>query len=274
MKKSFTILIIAVVLILAASLTKDIIVKISIERGVELVTGLKLGIRSISVGIFKPVVHIKYIRLTNPRRFIDRTMIDMPEIYVHYDLPAIMAGNIHLPEMRLVLREFIVVKNSKGELNLDALRPVQAQKRGRTVSRRTAGRAPGIKIDRLVLSIGKVVYKDYTRPGPPDVREFNIDLNESYTDIDDLRVLTNLIVVKALTNTSIAALANFDLNGLQSTIGGTLATAHKLASGAASAAQDAVMSTGETARQGALEAAKKAQDAARQAADAVKDIFR
>ncbi|MBU0881139.1 MAG: AsmA family protein, partial [Candidatus Omnitrophica bacterium] len=145
-----------VIIIFVAAFAKDAIIKVSVEKGVELVTGLKLSVGGLHVGIIKPVVSIKNLKLLNPPSFPDRTMVNMPEIYVKYDLPAIVGGTIHLPEVRLALKEFVVVKNSKGELNLDALRTVQAQKKGASPSQDSPGKAPAIKIDSLRLSIGKV----------------------------------------------------------------------------------------------------------------------
>ncbi|MCK9614094.1 MAG: AsmA family protein [Candidatus Omnitrophica bacterium] len=263
MKKLVKILIIAVVIIFVLSLAKDIIIKISVEKGVEFVTGLKLNIGSFNVGILRPITAIKNLRLFNPAGFPDKTMIDMPEIYVRYDLPAIIGGKIHLPEVRLVLREFVVVKNSKGELNLNALKSAQAQKKGKTPEQKTTGKAPKIKIDKLALSIGKVIYKDYSKGGTPDVKEFNINLNEVYTNVDNPYTLANLIVVKALIGTPIAALANFDLKGLQGSVGDAMAGAQKTASTAADKA-------GKTATQ----AADKAGKTATQATDKVKGLLK
>jgi len=273
MNKYLTIIIAVVVVIFVAAVAKDVIIKISVEKGVELVTGLKLNIGGLNVGILKPVVNIKNLKLLNPPNFPDRTMIDMPEIYVNYDLGAIIGGKMHLPEVRLALKEFVVVKNSKGELNLDALRTVQAQKEGRPPSQKAPGKAPEIKIDSLKLSIEKVIYKDYSKGGAPDVKEFNINLNESYTNVDNPYALASLIVVKALMNTSIAALTNFDLQGLQGTVGNTLASAQKMASTAAATAQKTVAATQEAAKQAAA-TAKNAQDTVKQAADTVKDVFK
>jgi hypothetical protein len=265
MKKILKILVIAVAVLAVVSFSKDIIVKFSVEKGVELVTGLKLAIRSMGVGVIKTAVDIKGLKLQNPAGFRDRTMVDMPEIYVNYDLPAVIGGRIHLPEVHIALKEFVVVKNEKGELNLNSLRAVQAQKQGKSPSQTVSGKAPDIKIDLLMLSIGKVIYKDYSKGREPDVKEFNINLNESYTDIDNPYSLVSLIVVKALMNTTIASLTNFDLNGLKGTVGENLAKAKKMASGAMTAAKEAMASSKEQAQR-VTETAKKAQDA-------VKNIF-
>ncbi len=273
MKRSLKIGIIAVVVIFIAAAAKDTIIKISVENGVGLVTGLKLSIRSLSVGILRPVVDIKNLRLLNPPNFLDRNMIDMPEIYVKYDLPAIMGGKIHLPEVRLALKEFIVIKNAEGKLNLDSLRTVQAQKEGKSPSQGAPGKAPEIRIDSLKLSIGDVIYKDYSKGGAPDIKKFSINLNESYTNTDDTYALASLIVVKALMNTSIAGLVNFDIKGLQGTVGDNLASAKKMASTAVTEAGKTIAATQERSKQVA-ETAQKAQDSVKQAADTMKDVFK
>lgn len=265
MRKFLIILAVLIAALLAASFVKNTIIGASIEKGVELVTGLKLKIGSINVGILRSIIDIRNIRLANPAGYPDRIMMDMPEIYVDYDLPAIFGGKVHLREMRLALKELVVVKNKNGELNLNALRMVQAEKAGKSPYQTAPGKPPEIRIDRLKLNIGKAIYKDYSRGGEPYVREFNVNLNESYSDVDNPYTLASLIVVKALANTSISGLANFDLNGLQGTLGDTLASAQKT-----------VAATRETAKQtvkAAAETAKKAQDIAEQATGIVKDVF-
>jgi len=242
MKKLLTFTIFLLIIVIAVILAKDVIVKVSIEKGVELVTGLKLEMARLRVGIFKPVIDIANFTLLNPKGFADRTMMQMPEIYVRYDLPAIASGKIHLPEVRLALKEFLVIKNAQGELNLDALKTVQAQKTEKSPSQKAPGKMPPIKIDLLKLSIGKVMYKDYSKAGAPSIKEFNINLAESYTNVEDPYALASLIVVKALMNTSIAALANFDLKGLQQSAG-------EVFSGAQEITSKAVATTQETATQ-------------------------
>ncbi len=273
MKKYMIVLVVIVVAVFIAAIAKDTIIKISVEKGAEIVTGLKLSIGGLNVGIFKPVVDIRNLRLLNPRNFPDKTMIEMPEIYVKYDLPAILGGKIHLPEVRLALKEFVVVKNAKGELNLNALRTVQAQKAGKAPSQEAPGKVPDIKIDLLKLSIGKVIYKDYSKSSVPDVKEFNVNINESYTNVDNPYSLASLIVVKALMNTSIASLTNFDLRGLQGTVGSTLASAQKMASTAIDTAQKTTAAAQEKAKQ-AVESAKKTQETVQKTADRLKDVLK
>ena len=226
------------------SFSKDILIKSAVEKGAEMVTGLKLDIRSLRVDIARSIVNVKGLVLYNPKGFEDEVMLDMPEIYVDYDLPAIIKGNVHLREMRLHLKELIVVKNENGELNLDALKAVKAIKEGRN-PREGARSMPEIQIDDLRLKAGKAVYKDYSRGRPPSVREFVLNLDERYTNIRDPYSLVSLIIVRTLNNTSISVLAGFDINGLAKTVSGTIASAKALAARAAAAAEKAIKKTAE-----------------------------
>jgi len=238
----------AVIGILAAffilSFFKDILIKSAVERGAEMVTGLKLDIRSLSVDIARSIVNVKGLVLYNPKGFKDEVMLDMPEIYVDYDLPAIIKGNVRLREMRLHLKELVVVKNEKGELNLDALKAVRAIKKGKD-QREEARSMPEIQIDDLRLKAGRAVYKDYSRGSPPSVREFVVNLDERYTNIRDPYSLVSLIIVRTLNNTSISNLAGFDIGGLSKSISGSIASARDMAIKAAGAARETMKKTAE-----------------------------
>lgn len=248
MKKALMVLAVVAVVLFAVSVVKDLVVKISVESGVQLVTGLKLRINNFGVGVIRQVVNIGGLKLYNPKGFKDKVMLDMPEIYVDYDLPAIFKGVVHLKEVRLDMKELVVVKNEKGELNLNSLNVVKGEKGGGEPSGKQ-GKAPAIKIDKLRLRVGKAIYKDYSKGGVPDIKEFNINIDETYTDIDNPYALVGLIIVRTLTNTSISGLANFDLKGLQSNVTDTLATAQQAAGKAASAAKESVETAKKTAEQ-------------------------
>jgi hypothetical protein len=245
MKKLIIILAALVVIIAGLSLGKNLIAKAAVERGAQMVTGLQLRIAKMNVGILKTLVNIDNLVLYNPRDFKDRIMIDMPNIYVDYNLGAILKGKIHLYDMRLDLKEFIVVKNKDGKLNLDSLKVVQAQKEGKKPEDKEKVKAPEMQIDSLHLKIGKVIYKDYsTGSENPYIREFNVNINEKYSNINDPYSLVSIIVVKALMDTAIASLTNFDLGGLSNTVTGTLSRATKLATDTAGKATKIVGETG------------------------------
>jgi hypothetical protein len=229
MKKILMTGIVAVLaLVMVLAVAKNPIARVAVEKGVEKVAGLKMSIGSLNIGILKTLVGIDDLKVFNPPEFEDRVMLDMPEIYVDYNLPAIIGGKIHLRTVRLNMSEFLVVKNAKGELNLNAIKVVKDQKDKKKPTPAEKAKAPDFQIDVLELKVGRVTYKDYSKGGSPVVQEFNLNLSERYTDINDPQKLVSLIVVKALRNTTIARLTNFDIKGLEGTIGDTLAGAQKM----------------------------------------------
>jgi len=231
MRKLIGIVVAILIIVLVVSFVKDTLIKTSVEKGTEIVTGLRLNIKSLQVGVIKTLVSIKDLRLFNPPGFKDKIMLDMPEIYVDYNLPDIIKGKIHLNDLRINMKEFIVVKNEKGELNLDSLKVVKEEKEpARPTEKKKGAPMPEIQIDVFELKVGKVIYKDYSKGGKPSVQEFDLNLNERFTNITDPNKLVAVIVVKALMNTSIAKLTNFDLGGLQGMAGDTLKSATKITS--------------------------------------------
>ena len=266
MNKGLKILIGVLIVILVLAVAKDMIIKVSVESGARVVTGLPLKIQSLRVGLIRTLVGIKNLRVLNPKNYPDKVMLDMPEIYVDYDLPAIMKGKVHLNEVRINLKEFVVVKNADGDLNLNEIKVVQAQERGRTPEPpapvKEKAKEPELLIDSLELKIGKVVYKDYSGRGEPTIREFELNINEKYENIDDPNKLVALIIVRALMNTTVGRLANFDMKNLKGSVSDTLASAQKVVAETAAEA---------TAR--AKETAAQATKAAKETTEAVKKGF-
>ena len=226
MRKLFIIVSIIFVLLVAVFFGKNLIVKTSVKAGVKAMTGLKLNIKSMNVGILNSLIGINGLQLFNPPGFVDELMVDLPEIYVDYDLGAFIKRKIHLEEVRLNLKEFSVIKNEKGELNLDSLRVVEEKKEekveGEEKKEKEKTKMPELLIDVLELKIGKVVYKDYSKGTPPKSKEFNVNIDERYENITNPRAFISLIIVKALKNTTIARLTNFNLGALQENVAGKL----------------------------------------------------
>ncbi|MFH1858381.1 MAG: hypothetical protein ABH845_05720 [Candidatus Omnitrophota bacterium] len=289
LKKNRPVQLIAILLVLCVALAvaKDVAAKVIVSGGVKLMTGLTLNIRSMNVGVLRTLIAIKDMKLYNPRGFHDKVMADIPELYVDYDLGAFLRKKVHFEKMKLHLKEFLVVKNEKGELNLDALKMVKAKKKTADkvpVAEKEKTKMPEMRIDVLELKIEKVIYKDYSRGTPPSVQEFEVNINERYEDITDPYMFGSLIVVKALMNTTIARLTNFDLGPLKTQATGALTKATGIATEtfdkAKTQATEALTKTSEVGKEAAAkagEAASKATDVAKDAAEktsgALKKVF-
>ncbi len=261
MRKSFIIISIIFALLVAIYFGRNLIIKTSVSAGVKAMTGLKLSIKSMNIGILKSLIGINGLQLFNPPGFVDKLMVDLPEIYVDYNLGAFIKRKVHLEEVRLDLKEFSVIKNEKGELNIDSLRVVEEKKEEKVKGEEEKTEMPEIQIDVLELKIGKVVYKDYSKGTPPKVREFNVNIDERYENITNPRTLISLIIVKALKNTTIARLTNFNLGALQEDVAGKLKEATKK-----------VVETADKAIETGKDVEKKVKETSEKAAEAGKDV--
>lgn len=242
MKKQILIVVVVIIaLILAVTLGKDIIAKPVISTTVKAITGLKLEIGYLNIGILKTLIMVKDLKIFNTPAFKqDKVMADIPEIYVAYDLGAFLVGKIHLGEVRLNLKEMFVVKNEQGILNLDSLKVVENKKKG------SRQKKTEMKIDTLNLKIGKVIYKDYSKnAAKPQVAVFNLNINETYHNITDTQSLASIILFKALINTSISNITNFDLGPFKGDVSQAIKGASGALKGAAGEAEDALKGAGE-----------------------------
>ena len=223
MRKLLIVLGVIVAVIAVLVIGRNFFVKAAVEAGVKAVTGLSLEMSRLDIGLFKTTLEIKGLKLYNPEGFEDKLMADLPEIYVDYNLKKVFQGKVHLPEVRLNLQQFTVVKNAQGALNLDALAAVQQKKAGASPAPAKPAESkpaamPDMQIDLLRLDIGNVVYKDYSGGrADADVQTYEVNIHETFKDITDPQSLVKLVVTKALARTSIAALTGFDVKSLTQT---------------------------------------------------------
>ncbi len=70
---------------------KKILTILVILAGVLVVmTGLPLKIGHLEVGILRPVIVVRDLKLGNPASFSDPVMVNLHELYVDYDLGALI----------------------------------------------------------------------------------------------------------------------------------------------------------------------------------------
>lgn len=231
-----TVLILVVLLAVSLVLFKNQIAKAAVEMGSKIVLGLDLKMQGLDVGFPDTFIKVDGLKVYNPKGFKDPILMDMTEFYVDYDLPSIMKGKIYLPELRIFLKEFGVVRNENGALNINSIKAVQKQQQSTAAQQAPAGTAKpsepvsplNLQIDRFQLYIGKVTFKDYST-GRAIVQEFPLNLNEQYTDITNPNKLVSLIVAKVMMNTPLAMLTGFNVKALTGGMNDILSSSTKLA---------------------------------------------
>ncbi len=215
MKRVITFILVVAAVLFGLVLAKNSLAQGAVQGVFKKVTGLDLKIASLNLGIMAGRLDARGIRLNNPPGFVDPVMADMPVLLVDLEPASLFGGSPHLEEVQLELKELIVVKNADGKLNLDYLKPAGSQK-ATSDKPAKAAKAPQIQIDSLRLKIGKVIYKDYSKGGNPSVQQFSLNLDETNTNITNVNALLPLIISKALFNTTLGKLVNFDISGLAS----------------------------------------------------------
>lgn len=213
MGKLFKVILVFIVIVGALMVGKNALVKIAIEKGVKAVTGLSLKIGKLDVSIISSHIGITDLKLFNPDGFPQGIMFHAPEIFVDYRLLDMLKGKIHLEDLRLDFDQFVIVKNANGQMNLAALKPKtksEPEKPAKEIAdKKTKKKAPQIQIDHLVLKVGKVIYKDYSKGGEPLVREFNVNISQELSDVTDVRKLLGLVVSRAIAQSAINAPFDF-----------------------------------------------------------------
>ena len=219
MKKPIKILVICLLVVFSVILLRDPILKVTIEQVVKGVAGVSLRMQSFQLGLVKAVINIKGIKVYNPRGFKDKIMVDIPEVYINFN-PGALPGLAHFEEVRMHLKEFTVVKNKDGKVNIKEIKVVKESEDKKAAKKKPADKKAkqevDMRIDLLKLKVDKVVYKDYT-VAPASIKEYNVNIDVQKKDIVDLNGLIATIMTQALMNTAVGQLADVDMGALQDT---------------------------------------------------------
>jgi uncharacterized protein involved in outer membrane biogenesis len=216
-------LIIVIIILVAVVLARNIIIKHSIRPGAKLVSGLDVSVDKVDVGLTRSAAGMEGITLYNPEGFPEGTVIEIPEVYIDYDHKQILGDTIHLEELRLGIDKVVVVKNSEGQINLVELVRVlndrfkADQQKQQQPSGEKKGKA--LKIDRLKLDIGSVVYRDHS-VDPPTENVININLHETHENITSPAAVGAIIALKTMASLGMDMLSVENLEVFTTAAGG------------------------------------------------------
>src|SRR5437773_2304439 len=94
--------------VVAFFLTKDRILRRTVEEEIRAQTGMNAKIGRLSTGLFSPVVTIENLKLYNTAEFGGTPFLEVPELYLEIDRQAVSEGKVRLALMRLNISEFDV----------------------------------------------------------------------------------------------------------------------------------------------------------------------
>ncbi|MCK6481309.1 MAG: hypothetical protein L6R43_14560 [Planctomycetes bacterium] len=262
-----------VLLLLAALLSRNFLLRRGMEAVVTRVTGFPLSVESFSLGLLDARVDIGGMRLSNTAGFEDPRCLHLPRVSAEMELGSLRTEEVRFREIVLDIREVVVVRNAAGETSLDRLKALGGggEEGGAKEGGKEGGATPAApaeegggtrwRIDRLELTIGRVVLLDYTRmrDGKPaeEVWDIGVD-HEEFRNVDSPEAIVKLIVLKVLQNTPIrlvSATVDSLVGGLGSVVGG----AAGVVKGAAGAVGEGVRGIG-GAVEGLLGGGKKSEE--------------
>lgn len=193
----FRLFLVAVVLVVAALLLKDIFIKALAERRIRNATGLDVRIGRFETSLLTPTVTIESFKLYNAGEFGGGLFLDLPELHFEYDPAPVMSGQLRLKVLRLNLAELNLVENAAGQLNLEKLK---AQLEASVPQPGPEKERPPVEfagIDTLNLSLGKVSFTSLKQPRKNWSRDLGVK-NEVVKDVKSISDLSGLLLKTAL----------------------------------------------------------------------------
>jgi hypothetical protein len=227
-------------------LARNFLLRKGTEAAVAWATGFPLEIGRFDLGLVRSRLEIDDLRLLNPGGFEDPRCIRVPRVVADVEVRSAFRDELHIEEIVLDVAEVVVVRNAKGETNLDRLEALGGGEKA-PAEKKPGGKKPAgegkehrWRCDRLDLSMGKVLYIDYTRmkDGKPKEESFDLDVrHEVFRDVTSPKEVVKIIVWKVLKGTPVRLL-NASVESLQEGLGSVVG-------GVAGAAGDAVKGVGD-----------------------------
>lgn len=190
--------IVAVAVVVASLLGRNLLIKQGLQSGVKKSLGMELAISEINVGLFRTDIRVEGLRIYNPEGFEGELLADLPLIFVDYELGPMLKDKVHLSEVELNINEIVVVRNKKGEVNLNRLKPISAGT-GKTPTKEAPEEEWEMQIDRLILTINSVKFVDYFLRQEPLTLEIPIGVDhEVFEDLNSIDEIVEVVVLRAI----------------------------------------------------------------------------
>jgi hypothetical protein len=194
--------VLAVVLAVIFFLSLDTVLRLVVQHNIRAQTGMEAEIGKFHLGLMEPVIHVENFKLYNPAEFGGTPFLNIPEIHVEYDQPALKRGEIHLTLLRFNLGELDIVKNQAGQTNLFSLgaavpTPKNVAKSNGLdeIKSRTGLDFKGIDV--LNVSVGTAKYIDLKDSQNNREQKIGIE-NQVINNVTNAANLTGLAVLVAL----------------------------------------------------------------------------
>ncbi len=202
MKKFIIWLGIVAISLVCIAILKNLIIKSVLTSAASRITGAPVHMDRFQLNILSSTIHISGFKMYNPSGFPEGILVSCPKIKVIYDRATLFKQKRHFLIVEIELKEMGLTKNKEGKLNVDSLKIVQQSKSSPPIP---------MQIDLLTLSIGKIVYKDYTIGTEPSVRVYDVNRHKSYKGIPTAQQLALLVLAEPM---KAAAIKNAQIYGV------------------------------------------------------------
>lgn len=182
----------SVVLVAAAAFGISLYLERLIERSVKSITGVVIKVSDVRINWLSAKVRVVDLKIFNPPGFPDDPFVTIPEIEIAIDPRSVFHRTVRFKEVRLNLSEATLLKNSENRVNAVVLSERLAADRPGRPAPAEASSGKSIFIDRLVLSIGTIRYRDIGRGG----KEISLNVNlkdREYRNIEDLKTVVKAV---------------------------------------------------------------------------------
>ena len=225
-------------LAIALAMARNLIIRAMVQKLVEQQTGFELEIDSLQLGMFRPAVDLRGVRLYNPVEFPDQDAVEIQRLYVRYDPLSFFRSEVRLRQLIVEVPQVVLVRKEDGESNLERIRqagqrslpqielpqtpdepdvppeaddsfpePTQAPSKkpqGKKEPpppspRRRPPEPKTLRIDQLTLRLGTVSVRNYaTRSQEPKESAYNLNIDRTFSDVTDFRKVAAMLTADVM----------------------------------------------------------------------------
>jgi hypothetical protein len=160
-------------------------------------TGFGVKLHSLVAIPFTGRVELRGLTLSNPAGFPVRDFLELRELRVKTELTSVFSDRPVFEEVVLDVAGITVVKPAAGRTNAEAFQQGVGAPESNAPATGAARPAPRFLIRRLTLRFDRLVIADHSG-STPVVREVDVGLNRTFTNVTDLKPLVPAEVWQSL----------------------------------------------------------------------------
>lgn len=192
-KKSFvpSLMIGAFVLLVLAGLAAwavPSVLSLAATKSLENIAGVPVEVGRFHLSITRPQFTLKELKLFNPKGFPEGEMTVLKQVRGDYPSPPIFGGISNVKNLELEFKEFRLIRNKSGLMNLPALNPFQSIKGN---------------VDTVKITLGEVTFTDLAGDSPAQ-QNFDLELQKAiYRNVKGIPGVIEIVNWEILKRTGI-----------------------------------------------------------------------